>query len=207
MCDGYHRASQCNYPPLVERCASCGSMKFGKDHKCIIKAGGYRMIVQGHKLNAKFKIKLDYFNDFYYFSCINGNFEPIDTNLMSPATHGIFSVQDKILTYESTKFVRFAFYVIMLQHGVSPVATLRGVTVNDQGVVLNKCHVVLSEILGKFRMHTALILGIQGNSMNRDLVNLKFSPKSPSKSAEWTVEAGWMITQNPVDSVISNPCN
>lgn len=60
---------------------------------------------------------------------------------MSPATHGIFTVRDKILTYESSKFVRFAFYVMMLQDGVAPVAKLRGVTVDDQGSQRMPCKI------------------------------------------------------------------
>lgn len=59
--------------------------------------------------------------------------------------------------------------------------------------VLNECHVKLSEIRHEYRTHTALVLGLK---IKMDCVgschsvNLKVSPTSKSKSAEWIHEGG-----------------
>lgn len=226
ICGSQHSIEDCHHPQIVRRCQNCNEMVFTADHQCngpSDNSHGYRVNVLASKANPQFKLRIaTSMADMYYFDVKNKKFEDFHSAsyLLCPATSGVITVGPdsegcNVLSYHSSKSVKFTFYIALLAFD-GPEITLRVVIAPPYGIFFVKCGIKMHKTNGKITwenaegIHTALVLGLIERS-NEIIVQVKYNNES-SKSLRWRKQSGWIIPDMngipniPVDQPISEKC-
>lgn len=194
----------CLYSASVERCATCGTMILNTNtnnqpHVCATGSilEHYRINAMGKETKKQIQMRtdLDHADCFYYQ---NGRFNEFyeGVHILSPATNGFFSMEKtnhSIVRYESTRNVRFIFYVVVLNCREQQQQNGLRVTVTKEGTILSKTHLQCirnvnnqSWSLNTVNWNTVFVMGLMVKSNK-----LKFQVKCENNVLTAIWQSGW----------------
>lgn len=153
-------------PAQISRCLDCGWLvaDYLTHEKCWpINAFNTKMF--GETLAPSWKIKFDPRHEVVFFDSQTDSFVPFsDKKLLSTATSGVFCMSENVISYDSTKFVKFTIFIAKIESDKTMLVQ-RCTNSRSQGLMVSKVDMDMKDwkCQHQFNLNTALVIGIKSH--------------------------------------------